>query len=196
MMGTYLNKKGICFFGKISLLRTVVAFLLSAALLAVCGEKKGFCLGWEETVIRHLPDTSFASVERDSSGNRIRHCPYRDTEGNIDYEQLIYALGTLSENEWVNIKEKEKAGKVLMLHYEQYLKEKLKDGLQAPLNINTEPLTRLVMLPGIGPVLAVKIVKYRSENGPFPQVEDIQKIGGIGPRTFQALRFYIRTDQR
>jgi len=163
-------------------------------LLFFCTEKSGFCLGWAEEVIRHLPDTSFVSVETDKNGTRIHHCPYRDAQGHIHHEQLIYVIGTFAEESWMDPAQKEVARKLLMIHYEQYKQEAMKTGLQEPLNINTAPLTRLVLLPGVGPVLAVKIVRYREENGPFGNAQDIVKVEGIGQGTFNGIRFYIRTE--
>lgn len=174
--------------------RSLLQVTTVALLLLFCEEKSGFCLGWTEEVIRHLPDTSFASVETDKNGNRIRHCPYRDAQGHISHEQLIYVIGIFAEESWLDPAQKEADRKVLMMHYEGYKQEAMKTGLQEPLNINTAPLTRLVLLPGIGPVLAVKIVKHREENGPFGNAEDIVKVGGIGQGTFNAIRFYIRTE--
>jgi len=40
-------------------------------------------------------------------------------------------------------------------------------------------------LSGIGPKKAAAIVKYREENGPFQSIEDIQKVFGVGEKTFE-----------
>jgi competence protein ComEA len=49
------------------------------------------------------------------------------------------------------------------------------------LNINTATASELEDLPGIGPVLAERIVAYRQEHGPFQKVEDLLRVPGIGP---------------
>lgn len=59
----------------------------------------------------------------------------------------------------------------------------------APVNggkvdINTAPAAELAELPGIGEVLAQRIVEYREENGPFASIEDIQGVSGIGAGKF------------
>lgn len=40
-------------------------------------------------------------------------------------------------------------------------------------------------LKGIGPAKAVAIVEFRDANGPFETKEDLQKVPGIGPSTFE-----------
>jgi len=47
-------------------------------------------------------------------------------------------------------------------------------------NINTAPLAVLETLPGIGQVLAQRILDYREANGPFQDVSEIANVEGIG----------------
>lgn len=49
-------------------------------------------------------------------------------------------------------------------------------------NINTADTTQLATLPGIGPSLAQRIVKYRKESGAFKTPQDIGKVKGIGEK--------------
>lgn len=58
----------------------------------------------------------------------------------------------------------------------------------AAVNINTASESELATLPGIGPAKAKAIVDYRKANGGFKAVEDIQKVKGIGPSTFEKLK--------
>ncbi|NLW06585.1 MAG: ComEA family DNA-binding protein [Clostridia bacterium] len=58
----------------------------------------------------------------------------------------------------------------------------------AKLNINTATLTELETLPGIGPVLAQRILDYRQQKGPFRTIEDLQNVPGIGAKRFSELQ--------
>ncbi|HVF07339.1 MAG TPA: ComEA family DNA-binding protein [Actinomycetota bacterium] len=55
-------------------------------------------------------------------------------------------------------------------------------------NVNTASATELETLSGIGEVLAAAIVDYRTENGPFASVDDLESVSGIGPSTLEELR--------
>ena len=58
-------------------------------------------------------------------------------------------------------------------------------------NINTADAERLDTLPGIGPVLAQRIVDYRETNGPFAAPEELLGVEGIGQATLDGLRSRI-----
>jgi competence protein ComEA len=56
------------------------------------------------------------------------------------------------------------------------------------LDLNTASATDLDALPGIGPVLAERIVEWRTANGPFASVDQLREVSGIGEAKFQDLR--------
>jgi competence protein ComEA len=62
------------------------------------------------------------------------------------------------------------------------------------ININTADLAALDTLPGIGPVIAQRILDYRQANGPFDRIEDIMDVPGIGEGTFEKIRDLITTE--
>ncbi|NIX01218.1 MAG: hypothetical protein GWN13_23855 [Phycisphaerae bacterium] len=62
------------------------------------------------------------------------------------------------------------------------------------ININTAAINELITLPGIGPVIAGRIVEYREQHGPFFAKKDITSVKGIGPKTYQKLKKLIRVD--
>ena len=53
------------------------------------------------------------------------------------------------------------------------------------ININTASVLELTQLKRIGPKIAQRIVDYREKHGPFEMPEDIMKVKGIGPKTFE-----------
>ena len=54
--------------------------------------------------------------------------------------------------------------------------------------INTADATALEILPGVGPVLAQRIIAYREINGPFRTVEDLLEVPGIGEGKLAEIR--------
>jgi competence protein ComEA len=54
-------------------------------------------------------------------------------------------------------------------------------------NLNTAGIAELDALPGIGPVLAQRIVDHRTREGPFSSVDQLDDVPGIGPSIFAEL---------
>lgn len=57
----------------------------------------------------------------------------------------------------------------------------------APVNLNTADLATLETLPGVGPVLAQRIMDWREEHGQFVAVEELGEVSGIGDKTYAQL---------
>lgn len=51
------------------------------------------------------------------------------------------------------------------------------------IDINRAGVAEMQLLPGIGEALAQRIVDDRDRHGPFPSVDGLARIHGIGPRT-------------
>ncbi len=58
-------------------------------------------------------------------------------------------------------------------------------------NINIANKDELTRLPGVGPVTAERILRYREDFGQFQSISDLQKVKGIGPKTFEKLKTHI-----
>jgi len=65
-----------------------------------------------------------------------------------------------------------------------------------PIDINRADREALIALPGIGPVLADRIIAYREEHGPFKSVDDLIAVSGIGERNINIFRklVYVAND--
>ena len=58
-------------------------------------------------------------------------------------------------------------------------------------NLNTATVEQLQDLPGIGEVIATRIVRYREANGGFTSIEDICQVDGIGEKRFEQIKYFI-----
>ncbi|MFF5085240.1 ComEA family DNA-binding protein [Actinoplanes sp. NPDC000266] len=58
----------------------------------------------------------------------------------------------------------------------------------APVNLNTATLSDLDTLPGVGPVLAQRILDARDAQGGFKSVSDLRKVDGIGDARYEQLK--------
>jgi len=76
-------------------------------------------------------------------------------------------------------------------HIEIYVPREGEAELPQKIDINRAEPWLLEALPGIGAVLAQRIVDYRSENGPFRIIEDLLKVSGIGTAKFEQIKDYI-----
>ena len=56
------------------------------------------------------------------------------------------------------------------------------------LDLNRADARELDALPGIGPVLAARILEHRQRHGPFHSVDELRAVRGVGPRLLEKLR--------
>ena len=59
-------------------------------------------------------------------------------------------------------------------------------------DINTAGWPELSQLPGIGEALARRIVQSREQEGPFVDQEELRRVRGIGPRTLERIKPFLR----
>ncbi len=61
------------------------------------------------------------------------------------------------------------------------------EGVSFPIDINHAGMDEFMALPGIGEVLAQRILIYREENGSFSTVEDLLNVDGIGKKRLEEI---------
>lgn len=61
-------------------------------------------------------------------------------------------------------------------------------GASGPIRVNEATVDELEAIPGVGPVLAGRIVDHRESHGPFAVVEDLLDVPGIGEGKLAAIR--------
>ena len=59
-------------------------------------------------------------------------------------------------------------------------------------DINSADWTELAQLPEIGEALAKRIVEWRERQGPFTSHDDLDRVPGIGSKTLDRIRRYLR----
>lgn len=65
---------------------------------------------------------------------------------------------------------------------------------QGKLDLNRATAEELQGLPGIGPVLAQRVVDQRTTHGPFHTVDDLREVKGIGKKRMDQLRPLVMVD--
>jgi competence protein ComEA len=65
-------------------------------------------------------------------------------------------------------------------------------GPTAPIDLNTATLAELETLPGVGPVLAQRILDWRTEHGQFATVDQLSDVPGIGDARLAQLRDLVQ----
>jgi comEA protein len=63
------------------------------------------------------------------------------------------------------------------------------------LDINQATAEQLEALPGIGPVIAHRIVDYREKHGLFKSVDELLNVNGIGPKRLAAIKDFVVCNQ-
>ena len=67
-------------------------------------------------------------------------------------------------------------------------------GAGGAIDLNRAGAEELDALPGIGPVLARRILEHRARQGPFRRVEELLAVRGIGPKLFARLESRVTVD--
>ncbi len=65
--------------------------------------------------------------------------------------------------------------------------------LEGTINLNTADRNQLMLLPGVGPATADKVLAYRDRR-PFTRPVHLMRIKGIGKKTYAKLSAYVTVD--
>ena len=65
--------------------------------------------------------------------------------------------------------------------------------LEGTVNLNTADRTQLMLLPGVGPATADKVLAYRDRRR-FTRPAHVMRVKGIGKKTYAKLRRYLTVD--
>ena len=60
------------------------------------------------------------------------------------------------------------------------------------ININSATVAQFEQLPGVGAVMAARILAYRTVHGAFATIDDLTKVGGMGKSKFANLKSFVR----
>lgn len=98
--------------------------------------------------------------------------------------------------EAVNLARTVQDGEQLHVHSVDAVEEAAARGATGPdgtVNVNRADAAELEQVPGIGPVLAERIIAYRDANGPFVDLSELLEVSGIGERTLEQLSDHLTT---
>jgi competence protein ComEA len=59
------------------------------------------------------------------------------------------------------------------------------------LDLNLASADDLEAIPGIGPVLAKRIIEFREKHGPLKDIEVLLNVKGVGPKKLEMIRRYV-----
>ena len=140
--------------------------------------------GEKSEIVSKQDDSSYYNVK--ITGAVVNPGTYTTTKGaTLGY--LIALAGGVSENADAL---SYNSNAILVNNATYYISKVLDDGSKK-ISINKATVAELDTLPGVGSVLAKRIVAYRGSNGDFNLIEDITKVSGIGSVLFEQIKDLI-----
>lgn len=112
-------------------------------------------------------------------------------EADISKVNLAYIVKDAQKIYIPSIYDKEKEQYISTESGENVIVDDNLEGEKSMINLNKATQVELEQLPGIGPSTALKIIKYKEENGNFKSIEDIKNVPGIGESKFNSIKDMI-----
>jgi len=153
-----------------------------------------------ELVINQNPPVSFENQSQSNENPMVRQAHHnKDTES---YSQEV--LPEISKDSITSpISNRQKENRISptpenpLLKIPPFDRLKVVSEVEPPkagkkkIDLNSASAYQLELLPGIGPVLSLRIINHRETKGKFQKIEDVMKISGIGPKTFEKIKDLI-----
>lgn len=161
------------FFRKFGLTKRDFILIMSLVLTIIAGLIIKWS-GWKDSIRR------FDYSSTDSLYETKLTASFKQLESSPEYKEKLKRLKAVNDS-LMNEKDS-----VLESH------ELLKIGKK--ININSSYSADLQLLPGIGKVMAERIIDYREQNGDYKMIEEIMSVKGIGQKKFDKIKNLISVD--
>lgn len=145
----------------------------------------------DQTLPRAAPDTSSTTAPSDEVAvhvaGRVRRPGLVRLPAGSRVQDAIRAAGGVTSGadlNAINLARKLTDGELITVGVPAAVVD---GGPAGPLNLNTATVEQLQELPGVGPVLAARIVDYRQRQGGFRSVEELLNVAGIGDAKYAEL---------
>jgi competence protein ComEA len=106
--------------------------------------------------------------------------------GNVRYAVLLFILIAISSSACVT--------RPVHLSANRTRSVATKEENHPCINLNTASIDELETLPGIGRVIAERIVAYRTQFGPFRRPEHLMMVRGISDRKFREIQMLVSVE--
>lgn len=169
--------------------------ITGVAVLLVVGGVAWFGIGADQTIprpsVNPAVDTPFADAIRVHVSGSVASPGVVELDPEAIVADAVRAAGgALSSADLtsINLAAKVRAGERIVVPNTTEKSGGGAEVAESGLDVNTATVSQLETLPGVGPVLAERIIAHRLERGPFVKVEDLLDVPGIGEAKLSQMR--------